>query len=199
MAETASAGAVKAASADAPALSLAKGASGQVLTPKCGACAPGFNPFDPSQFNGSLSGFRVLNLGSAAPVGTEGTRLVPAGAVLPQKDMGAYGPANECAFAGVVPSRKTRGPLRCHCGRHPRFRHLFCGAWERPIHFFRRQDSAVTKDCHMGANRSFRKIKTHCTQRNHPGRAVRRAMCAAPTLRGMAWCAVPTRQGHVHT
>ena len=30
----------------------------QIQTPECGACAPGFEPFNPSYFNGSVSGVR---------------------------------------------------------------------------------------------------------------------------------------------
>lgn len=32
----------------------------QIQTPECGACAPGFEPFDPSYFNGSVSGVRSI-------------------------------------------------------------------------------------------------------------------------------------------
>ena len=46
-------------------LTLARSGN-QVQTPDCGACAPGFEPFDPSYFNGSVSGVRSVTCNPVA-------------------------------------------------------------------------------------------------------------------------------------
>jgi hypothetical protein len=50
---------------------------------------------------------RVLNLLEAAK--KKASPLVPAGAVLVRKDMGAYGPSAECSFANAYRQAKRGG------------------------------------------------------------------------------------------
>lgn len=100
-------GAVTAASIPPAGLSLARTLGGNPVTPNCGACAIGYNPLDPTQFNASLSGFRVMNLLEAAK--KKASPLVPAGAVFVRKDTGAYGPSAECSFANTYRQAKRGG------------------------------------------------------------------------------------------
>ncbi|KAL0017780.1 hypothetical protein WJX77_011291 [Trebouxia sp. C0004] len=94
-------------------LTLASTPTG-LKTPGCGACAPGFNPFTPSQFNGSLSGVRYVtlpNIASNASHGLEGSAtLLSAGAVKPvQAANGST--ANQCSFGETYRTAVRGGPF----------------------------------------------------------------------------------------
>jgi hypothetical protein len=78
--------------------------NGAVQTPQCGACAPGINGSDPSQFDATLAGFRVARNLSSMSVETD---LIPAGAVAPVRSLAST--ANECSFASVSRAAKRGG------------------------------------------------------------------------------------------
>nr|QOL01286.1 putative extracellular protein TR9_087 [Trebouxia lynnae] len=93
-------------------LTLARSGN-QVQTPDCGACAPGFEPFDPSYFNGSVSGVRYVtlpNIQSNASIGMLGnTTFISAGAVMPAASESTD--ANQCSLGDLYRIGKRGGPF----------------------------------------------------------------------------------------
>lgn len=93
-------------------LTLARTANG-VQTPQCGACAPGFTPFDASYFNGSASGLRYVTLSNIQSNATRGllgnTTFVSAGAVKP--GVAESTDANQCSFGELYRTGKRGGPF----------------------------------------------------------------------------------------
>ncbi|DBA84773.1 TPA: hypothetical protein ACH3X1_005812 [Trebouxia sp. C0004] len=85
----------------------------QIQTPECGACAPGFEPFDPSYFNGSVSGVRYVTLSnilSNASIGLLGnTTFISSGAVMPAASEGTD--ANQCSLGELYRIGKRGGPF----------------------------------------------------------------------------------------
>ncbi|KAL3150830.1 hypothetical protein ABBQ32_000588 [Trebouxia sp. C0010 RCD-2024] len=84
-----------------------------VQTPQCGACAPGFDPFDASAFNASLSGMRYVTLANIQSNASQGllgnTTFIPAGAVKPSA--AASTGANQCSFGELYRTAKRGGPF----------------------------------------------------------------------------------------
>ncbi|KAK9807813.1 hypothetical protein WJX72_010109 [[Myrmecia] bisecta] len=92
-------------------LTLATASDGKVLTPHCGACAPGVNSRDARQWNASLAGFGVTSLSAAEKAAAAGTdavaSLLSAGSQATPVNAGFT--ANACAYNGEGNRAADRG------------------------------------------------------------------------------------------
>ncbi|CAL5229447.1 g12772 [Coccomyxa viridis] len=126
---------------------LATGASNQVLTPQCGACAPGVAAANPKAYNASMSGLAFVSLatlqGNASANTDAQTTLISAGAVA--QTVNGDSDANQCSYGESSRAAKRGGPWIATVADFPQPSLYIINAANQSVHGFVATASHPTK------------------------------------------------------